>query len=108
MTLRDVTQKFACQRFARKQAWLLNTNAGNISQISSAKKLQSQPDMDDLTDVSSGAEVVEDVAEMRPESPESEHERVEVPVVNPTGKPAVSSKRKAPQTKLHSICSKRA
>ena len=72
------------------------------------KKLQSQPNVDDLTDVSSGAEVVEDVAEMRPESPESEHERVEVPVVNPTGKPAVSSKRKAPQTKLHSICSKRA
>ena len=42
--------------------------------------------MYNLTDVSSEAEVLEDVSEMRPESPESENERVEVPVVNPTSK----------------------
>ena len=85
----------------RKQAWLLNTSFTwvIISQISSEKQLQAQPEVDYLTHVSSEARIVEDVPERRPESPESEDERVEVPVVNPTSKPAVSSKRKPSQMK---------
>ena len=70
------------------------------------KQFQAQAEVDDLKDASSKAEVVEDVPEMRSESPESEDERVEVPVVNPTNKPAVSGKRNAPQTK--SSCRKKA
>ena len=60
------------------------------------KKLQAQPEVDNLTDVSSEAEVVEDVPDMRQEIPESEDERIDVPVVNPTSKTAVSSNRKSP------------
>ena len=63
-------------------------------------QLQALSELDNLTDVNAEAEVVEDVPEMRPESPESKDERVELPVVNPTSKPAVSGKREAPQTKL--------
>ena len=66
------------------------------------KQLQAQPEVNNLTDISSQDKVSEDVPEMRPESPESEDEKVEVPspvFVNLTSKPTMSSKQKTPHTK---------
>ena len=82
--MRDVTQKFAfLGSHENKYSCSIQTWA-IISQILFAEKqLQAQPGMDDLTDVSSEAGVVEDVPEMRPESPESEDERVEARPANP-------------------------